>query len=188
MMDKDPKTSETPESPPGDQKALEVRDPGTEALEKPEEEGPQRFVEKGPHVIHDTETGIYWMKKDSWLDKGKFFNWHEGKEYALTKNIRKIGGFNDWRMPTSKEASTLYDEAFENSGKGGVTLHIPKPFPEGSFKVQWVMADTSTKRPRFDYTTGKVVQADEYAFGSVRLCRRDPVKREDRRVRPAARR
>ena len=187
-MSMEPETPNPSQAPPPDQKALEVQKQAGQALEKPEEEGPKRFVEKGPHVIHDTETGLYWMKKDSWLDKGKFFNWHEGKEYALTKNIRKIGGFDDWRMPTSDEASTLFSEEFENTAKGGDLIRIDKLFPEGSFKAQWVMADTSTKRPRYDFTCGKILQADEYAFGSVRLCRRDQVKRDDRRIRPAARR
>lgn len=67
------------------------------------EEASTRFISKGPHVVHDNVTDVYWMKKDSWQDKGKFFNWHEGNDYALTKNIRKIGGFDDWRMPTAEE-------------------------------------------------------------------------------------
>jgi uncharacterized protein YdeI (YjbR/CyaY-like superfamily) len=80
------------------------------------DEGPKRFVEKGPHVIHDTKTGIYWLKKDSWQDKGKFFNWHESCDYNDKKNLRKIGGFDDWRMPLFDEAKTLYDQikAFAN--------------------------------------------------------------------------
>jgi hypothetical protein len=63
---------------------------------------------------------------------------------------------------------------FANTAKGGEPIHIDKTFPEGSIKVQWVMADTSTKRPRYDYTQGKILQVDEYAFGAVRLVRRDP--------------
>ncbi len=55
------------------------------------DEGPKRFVEKGPHVIYDTQTGLFWLKKDSWQDKGKFFNWHEARDYADNKNMRKIG-------------------------------------------------------------------------------------------------
>ena len=154
---------------------------GSEALEKVDE-GPKRFVEKGPFVIHDTETGLYWMKKDSWQDKQKFLNWHEAKEYADRKNIRKIGKFADWRLPSTDEASTLYDEKLSNEGKGGSKLHIDPIFPEGSFKVQWTVSDTSTRRPRFDFTQGKEVYVDEYTFGSVRLCRRDPVKKDDRRI------
>ncbi len=140
------------------------------------EEGPKRFVEHGPLVIHDTETGLYWLKKDSWQDKGKYFNWHEAKDFAEKKNVRKIGGFADWRLPTNEEAATLYHEEWENTGKTGETVHIDSGFPEGSFKMQWTMADTSTRRPRFDFVQGQIVNADEYAFGSVRICRKDPVK------------
>lgn len=147
------------------------------------EEGPKRFIKSGPLVVHDSETGISWLMKDSWQDKGKFMNWHESKEYAQLKNVRKIGGFDDWRLPVPTEVEDLYNEEFENKGKSGVTLHIDPIFPEGAFKTSWVTADTSTKRPRFDFNSGKMMSADEYSFGSVRVCRRDkmikgkPVKR-----------
>lgn len=153
-----------------------------------EEEGPKRFVDKGPHVVQDTQTGLYWMKKDSWQDRGKFFNWHESRDYAEKKNVRKIGGFDDWRMPTTDEAATLYDPEQTNTAKGGDTIHIDPAFPEGAFKVEWTTADTSTRRPRYDYTQGKVVHVDEYAFGSVRLVRKESYKRDDPRARPNPRR
>ena len=145
------------------------------------EEGPKRFVEPGPLVVQDTVTGLYWLKKDSWQDKGKYFNWYEAKEFAERKNVRKIGGFADWRLPTNDEAATLYGEEMVNTGKTGETVHIDSVFPEGSFKMQWTMADTSTRRPRFDFVQGQIVNADEYAFGSVRICRKDPIKTVGRR-------
>lgn len=141
------------------------------------DEGPKRFVEKGPHVVLDTKTGVFWMKKDSWQDKGKFFNWHESCDYTDRKNIRKIGGFDDWRLPSFNEAKTLYDETFSNPGKGGVTLHLDPVFPEGAFKTAWLGGDTSTRRPRFDFSEGKEVFIDEYSFGSVRVCRKAPVQK-----------
>ncbi len=134
-------------------------------------------------MILDSKNDIHWMKKDSWLDKGKFFNWHESKDYAATKNIRKIGGFEDWRLPTGDEAMSLHDETLENPGKGGVVLHIDPLFPEGAFKTGWVMGDTSTRRPRWDFSEGKMVFTDEYTFGSVRLCRKSPVEKDRSRVR-----
>jgi len=139
--------------------------------------GPKRFVEKGPHVIYDSVTGVFWHKKDSWQEKGKFYNWHESRDYASNKNARKAGGFNDWRLPTVDEAASLYDEKFNNPGKGGQDLHIDPIFPEGAFKVVWVAGDTSTRRPRFDYVQGKVASADEYSFGAVRICRKDAVRK-----------
>ncbi len=151
--------------------------------DKPEvvDEGPKRFVEHGPLVIHDTETGMYWLKKDSWQEKGKYFNWHEAIDFAEKKNVRKIGGFNDWRLPTNEEAATLYNENLENKDKTGADIHIDPVFPEGSFKMQWTMADTSTRRPRFHYGQGQIVTADEYSFGAVRICRREPIRKNNQR-------
>ena len=142
------------------------------------EEGPKRFIGKGPHVVHDTETGISWMKKDSWQEKGRFMNWHEAREFAELKNVRKIGGFDDWRLPVPNEVEGLYNEEFENKGKSGVALHIDPIFPEGAFKTCWVTADTSTRRPRFDFNIGKIVNADEYSFGSVRVCRKEKMTKD----------
>lgn len=148
----------------------------SQEIEK-KDEGPKRFIAQGPMVVLDTETGLSWMKKDSWQEKGKFMNWHESKDFAQLKNVRKIGGFDDWRLPFPVEAEGLYDEQYENKGKSGETIHIDPIFPEGAFKTSWVTADTSTKRPRFDFAMGKMLNADEYAFGSVRVCRREPLRK-----------
>ena len=142
---------------------------------------PKRFIEKGPHVIFDTKHKIFWLKKDSWQDKGKFFNWHESREYADRKNLRKTGGYDDWRLPSLDEAISLYGEEFLNTAKGGAEIHIDPAFPEGGFKSMWLMGDTSTRRPRFDFTNGKVASVEEYSFGSTRLCRKDAVKRDHTR-------
>ena len=160
------------------EKLPQTKNPDTEI--QPADIGPKRFVEKGPHVLYDTETGIFWMKKDSWLDKGKYFNWHESRDYADNKNMRKIGGFDDWRLPSADEAKTLFDESFTNTGKGGVEFHIDPVFPEGAFKAIWLAGDTSTRRPRFDFIEGKVIPVEEYSFGAARLCRKDPVRKDKR--------
>jgi len=148
--------------------------------------GPQRFVEKGPHVIFDTKTQLYWLKKDSWQDKGKFVNWHEARDYADKKNLRKIGGFEDWRLPSFDEAASLFNKEVENPAKGGGSIHLETIFPEGGFRNSWLMGDTSTRRPRFDYAEGKETATDEYSFGSVRLCRKDSVIKDN--TRPPSRR
>lgn len=143
------------------------------------EEGPKRFVAKGPLVVYDTKTGLSWLKKDSWQEKGKFMNWHEAKEFAQLKNVRKIGGFDDWRLPVPDEIRELYSEESESKSKGGEIIHIDSIFPEGAFKTCWVTADTSTRRPRFDFSSGQMVTVDEYAFGSVRVCRRDIMSKKN---------
>ena len=145
------------------------------------DEGPKRFVAKGP-VVLDTKTGLTWMKKDSWQEKGKFMNWHEATDYALLKNVRKIGGFDDWRLPFPAEIEGLYDDQFENKGKSGITIHIDPVFPEGAYKTSWVTGDTSTRRPRFDFSLGKMMNAEEYSFGSVRICRKELVRKSGYRT------
>ncbi|MBT5653682.1 MAG: DUF1566 domain-containing protein [Nitrospina sp.] len=144
---------------------------------------PKRFVEKGRDVVFDSKTRVYWLKKDSWQDKGKFFNWHEAVDYSDKKNLRKIGGYDDWRLPNEDEVTSLYDESCENPGKGGVILNIDPVFPEGAFKTEWIAGDTSTRRPRFDYSEGKIVFVEEYSFGSVRICRKDKVIKDQSRPR-----
>ena len=122
------------------------------------------------------------MKKDSWQEKGRFMNWHEAIDFAELKNVRKIGGFNDWRMPVPMEVEGLFDETLVNKGKSGEIIHIDPIFPEGAFKTTWVTADTSTRRPRFDFAMGKMVNVDEYAFGSVRVCRKEPLRKSGYRT------
>ena len=102
-------------------------------------------------------------------------------EYFDKKNLRKIGGFDDWRLPSEDEVSSLYDESCENLGKGGVILHLDPVFPEGAFKTAWIAGDTSTRRPSFNYSEGKVTNVEEYNFGSVRICRKDQVIRDHTR-------
>jgi hypothetical protein len=150
-------------------------------VQKKGREAPKRFIEKGPHVVFDSKTKIFWMKKDSWQDKGKYFNWHESRDYSDNKNMRKIGGFDDWELPSNQDAASLYDENFENKGKGDILIHVDPVFPEGSFKLHWLKGDTSTRRPRFDYSQGKESSAEEYSFGAVRLCRKDSVVRDHTR-------
>ena len=146
------------------------------------DDGPKRFIEKGPMVVFDTKTGLFWMKKDSWQEKGKFMNWHEANDFAKLKNVRKIGGFDDWRLPVVTEIEGLYDGEFENIGKGGLPIHIDPIFPEGAFKTSWATADTSTRRPRFDFSLGKMMNVDEYSFGSVRVCRKEPLRKTGYRI------
>ena len=86
-------------------------------------------------------------------------------------------------MPTGDEAQTLFLKDEENVGKGGISLHLDKVFPEGAFKTSWLSGDTSTKRPRFDFIEGKMLWAEEYSFGSVRLCRKGPLPKASERKR-----
>lgn len=63
-----------------------------------------RFVDNGDGTVLDTKTNLMWAAKDS----QKLITWPEANIYC--KQYRG-GGYSDWRMPTIKELSGLYDES-----------------------------------------------------------------------------
>ena len=96
--------------------------------------------------------------------------------------MRKIGGYSDWRLPSIDEAASLHDEAFENKGKGGATIHIDPVFSRR--RVQEVSGSWATPPPAarvLIMSKGKVTGADEYAFGATRLCRKESAVRDHTR-------
>ena len=64
---------------------------------------PNRYINNGNGTITDTKTGLMWASKDN----GSKINWLDARSYC--QNF-KGGGYTDWRMPTLKELSRLYDE------------------------------------------------------------------------------
>jgi len=62
-----------------------------------------RYINNGNGTITDTKTGLMWASKDN----GSKINWLDARSYC--QNF-KGGGYTDWRMPTLKELSRLYDE------------------------------------------------------------------------------
>jgi len=62
-----------------------------------------RFIVRGNSVVQDTQTGLMWTAKDN----GEDINWHKARIYCETF---KGGDYNDWRMPSISELTTLYDK------------------------------------------------------------------------------
>lgn len=51
-------------------------------------------------IIHDTETGLTW---DADEKQGAGYTWDTASALARENNIAKVCGYDDWRLPTSKE-------------------------------------------------------------------------------------
>jgi hypothetical protein len=66
-----------------------------------------RFINKGNEAVLDTKTGLMWAAKDN----GSDIKWADAKSYC--ENYR-VGGYTDWRMPTSAELEGLYDARKES--------------------------------------------------------------------------
>ncbi|MCP4706207.1 MAG: DUF1566 domain-containing protein, partial [candidate division Zixibacteria bacterium] len=67
------------------------------------EERQTRFIDHRNGTITDTKTNLMWASKDN----GSKINWHDAHSYCQKFNG---GGYSDWRMPTLKELSGLYDK------------------------------------------------------------------------------
>ncbi len=73
------------------------------------------FEEKtinGENVVIDKATGLTWQQSGS----GRYSNYEDAKTYIKKLNSDKHAGYNDWRLPTLKEAITLLEQEKKSNG------------------------------------------------------------------------
>ena len=70
-----------------------------------------RFIENLDGTITDLRQNLLWKKKNSYQELKEWLNWVEGEEYIRKLNEEQFAGYNNWRFPTRKELSSLYDES-----------------------------------------------------------------------------
>lgn len=89
-------------------------------------------------TITDPDSGLLWTQKDSYADLGKCLNWKESVDYV--ENL-DTANFTDWRIPTLKELTTLYDPTKENNMAWDHNPEYPLPldekFADGSAYWLW---------------------------------------------------
>ena len=110
--------------------ALQDMKPIAESVDK-------RFAKFANGTIFDRKTDLMWMEKDHWQMEAKWLNWYTAREYVQRVNHRHYGGYQDWRMPTAKEAATLYDRRKRNTDKDGDKIFIDSMFPKGAGWGTW---------------------------------------------------
>ena len=91
----------------------------------------ERFVDNGDETITDRETGLMWKKTDTMIDLKKWVNYQDAVDYARELKESKFAGYDDWRLPTRDEMSTMYDETFSQTDKFGKIVHISDKFTSG---------------------------------------------------------
>ena len=67
--------------------------------------GVNLFQNNGDGTISDLATGLMWPKTDN----GSGIDWEHALAYAQTQNKANYLGYNDWRLPNSKEFQSLVD-------------------------------------------------------------------------------
>lgn len=121
------------------------------------EVGKDRFVDNGNGSISDLETGLMWKKNDSYIELDKWISWEEAKTYCQNLNREEFAGFTDWRMPTRKEAMTIYDPSHPTKDAYGDIVYLASAFPPGAGITTWTKTLSKTDRAlamRFHYYNG----------------------------------
>ncbi len=97
----------------------------------------ERFQIHKNGTISDFQTGLMWKASDSFLDWDKWVTWPEAKVYIHGLNNDYFAKYTDWRMPTRKEAQSIYDPDSPVTDKFGDTVYIAEVFPPGSGQTTW---------------------------------------------------
>lgn len=142
------------------------------AAKKPAE--PKKpLVDNGDGTITDPNTGLMWKKTETWLDCHKFYLWKDHKEYVDKVNKEKLGGFDDWRIPTKAEALTLFDKTKKCLDKNGSYYNIDPVFEAGGAGNTWISECTDENITRYDFKTGvETVYPTADIWASMRLVRK----------------
>lgn len=103
----------------------------------------KRFKDNGDMTVTDRKAGLMWMKEDSYLRIGRWINWFESIQYVKQLNEEGFANQYDWRIPTSKELTTIYEENKINSkvlGRGMV-IHIDPIFAKKGSASLWTIEE-----------------------------------------------
>lgn len=103
-----------------------------------------RFVDNRDGTLSDHETGLMWKADDSYLDWDKWVTWAEANVYVEVLNKDRFAGNKDWRLPTRKEAQSIYDSGSPVTDNYGDTVFIPKEFPPGCGLTCWTRTQHKT--------------------------------------------
>ncbi len=107
------------------------------------------LILNGDGTLTDPDSGLLWTQKDSYADLGKCLSWQESLDYVEKLDT---GGFADWRMPTIRELSTLYDPTKENNmawdHNPEYPLALDEQFADGSAYWFWSNENTTAEKNR----------------------------------------
>lgn len=73
---------------------------------RPEITFSNHFVAAGEGAVRDLATGLVWQKSGS----AEAMTWPAGQAYIAALNGGRFGGRDDWRLPTTNELFSLFDE------------------------------------------------------------------------------
>lgn len=135
-----------------------------------------RFLKRDDGTIYDSLTSVTWMANDSRLDLGKEVSYAEAEEYQKQMNAKKVGGYDDWRIPSIHEASSIYDKDKLNKDFNGGDIHLDSVFPPGAANCTWTSSTRGKEAQILFYMNGCPYwydKNDKTISHAVRLVHRD---------------
>lgn len=70
------------------------------------------FKDNGNGTITDRKTGLMWQQSGTDGD----MKYKDTDDYVRRLNRKKLGGYNDWRLPTLEELASLFERQKMNDG------------------------------------------------------------------------
>jgi len=135
-----------------------------------------RFLKSENGTVYDSLTSLTWMSNDSKIDLNKEVSWDEAEKYAADMNNKKVGGYDDWRIPSAQEALTLFDKNKLNKDFKGGDIHLDSIFPPGAGNTTWTSEIRGREAQIIFYINGLPYwyeKEDKTLSHAVRLIRRD---------------
>ena len=138
----------------------------------------ERFIDNQDGTITDSTTELVWMQEDAWQKEAKWFTWDEAADLVHDLNNIKLGGFQDWRLPTEEEIQSLYHEKASNQDKYGKEIHLWPAFPSGGLATVWLKGESGQEGIIFDFKNGEFRPMYKSKSGrmTVRLVRGEMLK------------
>ena len=115
----------------------------------------ERFIDNQDGTMTDSTTELVWMQEDAWQKEAKWFTWDEATDLVHDLNNIKLGGFQDWRLPTEEEIQSLYHEKASNQDKYGKEIHLWPAFPSGGLATVWLKGESGQEGIIFDFKNGE---------------------------------
>jgi hypothetical protein len=133
----------------------------------------ERYVDNGNGTITDHRTGLMWQESYAYVDTGNYINWYDANDYTKKLNREKLGGHEDWRLPSRLEIQSLYEIArpFESRGKIFI-LHIDPIFEFSYGSCFWTSKTRLSAALGFEFDCGDMHWYPQGSVsGSVRAVR-----------------
>ena len=142
------------------------------------EEAAPTFVDNGDGTVSDTRNSLMWKKNDSFAEYEYGITWYEAHDYCEALNEKKFAGYDDWRLHSDPDATSIFSFTKTNYDKDGAEIHIDSEFEPNGGHNTWTYEekpDYPQYAQKFSYVTGNDTwEHKDNEYSHVRVVRDIP--------------